>query len=123
MDDDEIEDRVSRLRDKLTAANVTLNARQAKDSHSIAAAKEVEMGRMKNALRISADHVEGKAFHRETEEERAIRLAEREEKERQKIEEAVEREREMERRKREFEEKEKLRRREEYKRRLSLIHI
>jgi hypothetical protein len=74
------------------------------------------MSRLQRALGVSADHQEGKAFQRETEEERAKRLAKREERDRARVEAALQREREEERRKKEWEEKERLRRREEYKR-------
>jgi serine/arginine repetitive matrix protein 2 len=66
------------------------------------------------ALGVSANHREGAAFERETDEERAARMAEREERDQARIEAAVKREREAEIRKKEYEEKERLRRREEY---------
>lgn len=66
------------------------------------------------ALGVSANHREGAAFERETDEERAARMAEREERDQARIEAAVQRERDAETRKREYEEKEQLRRREEY---------
>lgn len=116
LDEDDIEEQVAALRKKLQAHGVAVPGRRATDSHSVAAAKEVEMGRMRGALRISADHVEGKAFIRETDEDKAERLAERERKERARIEEALKREEEEEKRKKEWEHKEKLRRREEYMR-------
>lgn len=116
-DDEEIEDAVSALREKLLAQSSSSSAPirgRGTDSHSIAAAKQVEMSRLQAALGVSANHREGAAFERETDEERAARLAEREERDRQRVEAAVQREREADERKRAFEEKEKLRRREEY---------
>lgn len=106
------------LRAQLTASSALLAGSRGRptDSHSIAAAKQVEMSRLQRALGVSADHQEGKAFQRETEEERAKRFAEREERDRARVEAALQKEREEERRKKEWEEKEKLRRREEYKR-------
>jgi serine/arginine repetitive matrix protein 2 len=72
------------------------------------------MSRLQLALGVSANHREGAAFERETDEEKAARMAEREERDQQRIEAAVQRERDNEARKKEFEEKEKVRRREEY---------
>jgi hypothetical protein len=72
------------------------------------------MNRMGLALGVSVNHREGAAFERETDEERAARMAEREERDQARIEAAVKREREAEIRKKEYEEKERLRRREEY---------
>ncbi|OCF39199.1 pre-mRNA-splicing factor CWC21 [Kwoniella heveanensis CBS 569] len=115
-DDEAIEDACAALREKLSAANLPGPKSRPTDSHSIAAAKQAEMSRMQRALGVSSDHVEGKAFQRETEEEKAARLAEREERDRARVEAALKREKEAEKRKREWEEKEKLRRREEYKR-------
>lgn len=66
------------------------------------------------ALGVSANHREGAAFERETDEERAARMAEREERDQARIEAAVQRERDAEARKKDYEEKERLRRREEY---------
>lgn len=77
------------------------------------------MSRLQRALGVSANHQEGKAFQRETEEERAKRLEEREERDRARIEAAVKREEEELRRKREWQEKERLRRREEYRRQVN----
>ncbi|TXT08881.1 hypothetical protein VHUM_03009 [Vanrija humicola] len=113
VDEDEIEDAVAALREKLSKETI-VPAKRATDSHSVAAAKEVEMSRLGRALQIGPDHVEGKAFQRETDEEKAARLAEREERDRARVEAALKREREEEERKRAFEEREKLRRREEY---------
>ena len=115
-DEDAIEEAVSALREKLLAQNVSYLGPRSRptDSHSIAAAKTAEMSRLQHALGVSADHVEGKAFKRETEEERAERMARREEKEQERIEREVKREREEAERKRDREEREKLRRREEY---------
>jgi len=116
-DDDAIEDAIAALRDRLTAQTALLGSKtRPTDSHSIAAAKQVEMSRLQRALGVSSDHVEGKAFQRETEEEKAGRFAEKREREQMKIEAALKREKEEEKRKAEFEEKEKIRRREEYKR-------
>ncbi|KAL7424598.1 RNA-splicing factor [Cryptotrichosporon argae] len=116
-DEDAIESAVSALRARLLAAPTPARAGgRLTDSHAIAAAKEVEMARLRGALGVSAAHVEGRAFQRETEEERAARIAERERKNDERIEREVRRVREDERRKREFEEREKLRRREEYRR-------
>ncbi|GFZ45970.1 Pre-mRNA-splicing factor cwc-21 [Saitozyma sp. JCM 24511] len=117
-DDETIETAVEALRTQLTASSALLAGSRGRptDSHSIAAAKQVEMSRLQRALGVSADHQEGKAFQRETEEERAKRLAEREERDRARVEAALQREREEERRKKEWAEKERLRRREEYKR-------
>ncbi|ORY22591.1 cwf21 domain-domain-containing protein, partial [Naematelia encephala] len=86
LDEDAIDEAVQILREKLTAKSALLDRGRATDSHSIAAAKQVEMTRLQRALGVSANHVEGKAFQRETEEERAKRLAEREERDRQRIE-------------------------------------
>lgn len=116
MEEDDIEEECSRLRQKLMAQPDKFAGRGL-DTHSLAAAKEVEMSRLQRALGVSVSHEEGRAFKRETEEEKAARLAKREERERERIEAAVARERENEKRKREWEEKERLRRREEYKRR------
>lgn len=117
MDEDTIEDAVNSLREKLTAQSALLGTKnRPTDSHSIAAAKQVEMSRLGRALGVSADHVEGRAFQRETEEERAKRFADREERDRVRVEAALAREKEEERRKAEWEEKEKIRRREEYRR-------
>ena len=115
-DEEEIEDACSALRTQLSAQRGTILGPRgrATDSHSIAAAKQVEMSRMGLALGVSANHREGAAFERETDEERAARTAEREERDQARIEAAVQRERDAEIRKREYEEKEKLRRREEY---------
>lgn len=117
-DDEEIEDAVSALREKLLSASsgptITGPRGRATDSHSIAAAKQVEMSRLQMALGVSVNHREGAAFERETEEERAARMAEREERDRQKVEAAIQREREAEQRRKDFEERERLRRREEY---------
>lgn len=116
-DDDTIEDAVAALRERLSSAGtgIILGPRgRPTDSHSIAAAKKVEMSRLQLALGVSSNHEEGRAFKRETDEEKAARIAEREEREQAKIERALERERQEERRKKEWEEKEKLRRREEY---------
>ena len=95
------------------------------------------MTRLQRALGVSADHQEGgschlkcrcradkrtgKAFQRETEEERAARIAAREARDQERIELALKRERENEQRKKEWEEKEKLRRREEYFRFVSYL--
>lgn len=87
-----------------------------RDSHSMAAAKQAEMTRLQRAFGVSADHQEGKAFQRETEEEKAKRFADREERDRLRVEAALKREQDDEKRKKEWEEKEKIRRREEYKR-------
>lgn len=73
------------------------------------------MSRLQRALGVSANHVEGKAFQRETEEEKAKRFADREGRDRVRVEAALKREKEEERRKAEWEQKEKIRRREEYK--------
>ena len=115
-DEEEVEDACSALRTQLSAQGGTILGPRgrATDSHSIAAAKQVEMSRMGLALGVSANHREGAAFERETDEERAARMAEREERDQARIEAAVQRERDAEIRKREYEEKEKLRRREEY---------
>ena len=116
-DDEEIEDAVSALREKLLASSSTnvLGPRgRATDSHSIAAAKQVEMSRLGMALGVSANHREGAAFERETEEEKAARFAERDERDRQRVEAAIQRERDAEVKRKEFEEREKIRRREEY---------
>jgi hypothetical protein len=86
------------------------------DTHSLAAAKQIEMSRLQLALGVSANHVEGKAFQRETEEERAARFEARDQRDRERVEFALKKERDEERKKKEWEEKEKLRRREEYKR-------
>ena len=116
-DDDAIDEAVDSLRQRLLASSANLGPRgRPTDSHSIAAAKQVEMNRLQRALNVSADHVEGKAFQRETEEEKAARIAAREERDRERVEAALKREREDERRKREFEERERLRRRQEYER-------
>ncbi|KAL1405761.1 Serine/arginine repetitive matrix protein 2 [Vanrija albida] len=112
-DEGDIEDAVSALREKLSHETI-VPARRATDSHSVARAKEVEMGRLGRALNIGPDHVEGRAFQRETDEEKAARLAEKEERERQRVEAALKREREAEEREAAWREKEKLRRREEY---------
>lgn len=66
------------------------------------------------ALGVSSNHREGAAFERETEEEKAARFAERDARDRQRVEAAVQRERDAEVKKKEFEEREKIRRREEY---------
>ena len=117
IDEDEIDLAADALRIKLTAQTTLLGPRgRPTDSHSIAAAKAAEMTRLQRALGVSADHKEGKAFQRETEEERAARLAAREEREKERIEMALKKEREEEKRKKEWEEKERLRRREEYNR-------
>ncbi|KAE8541770.1 pre-mRNA-splicing factor CWC21 [Cryptococcus gattii VGV] len=116
MEEDDIEEECDKLRQKL-AAQPDRFAGRGLDTHSLAAAKEVEMNRLQRALGVSANHEEGRAFKRETEEEKAARLAKREERERERIEAAIARERENERRKQEWEEKERLRRREEYRRR------
>ncbi|OCF56041.1 pre-mRNA-splicing factor CWC21 [Kwoniella mangroviensis CBS 10435] len=116
LDEDAIDEACGTLRSKLSSANLPGPRSRPTDSHSIAAAKEAEMSRMQRALGVSINHVEGKAFQRETEEERAARLAEKEERERARVEAALQREREAEKRKKEWEEKERLRRREEYKR-------
>ncbi|WWC69076.1 uncharacterized protein I206_103012 [Kwoniella pini CBS 10737] len=115
IDETDIDDQCDALRAKLSSANLPAPRSRPTDSHSIAAAKEAEMSRMGRALGVSASHVEGKAFQRETEEERAARLAEREERDKARVEAALQREREAERGKKEWEEKERLRRREEYK--------
>ncbi|WVW82667.1 hypothetical protein I302_104678 [Kwoniella bestiolae CBS 10118] len=116
LDEDAIDEACEALRSKLSSANLPGPRSRPTDSHSIAAAKEAEMSRMQRALGVSINHVEGKAFQRETEEERAARLAEREERDRARVEAALQRERDAEKRKKEWEEKERLRRREEYKR-------
>lgn len=72
------------------------------------------MSRMGLALGVSANHREGAAFERETEEEKAARFAERDERDRARVEAAIQRERDAELKRKEFEEKEKIRRREEY---------
>lgn len=116
-DDEEIEDAVSALREKLlssSSATVLGPRGRATDSHSIAAAKQLEMSRLGMALGVSANHREGAAFERETEEEKAARFAERDERDRQRVEAAVQRERDAEVKRKEFEEREKIRRREEY---------
>ncbi|WRT67518.1 uncharacterized protein IL334_004490 [Kwoniella shivajii] len=116
LDEDAIDDACEALRAKLSAANLPGPRSRPTDSHSIAAAKQAEMSRMQLALGVSANHVEGKAFQRESEEERAARLAEREERDRARVEAALKREKEAEARKKEWEEKEKIRRRDEYRR-------
>lgn len=116
MEEDDIEEECDKLRQKL-AAQPDRFAGRGLDTHSLAAAKEVEMNRLQRALGVSVNHEEGRAFKRETEEEKAARLAKREERERERIEAAIARERENERRKQEWEDKERLRRREEYRRR------
>jgi hypothetical protein len=116
-DENEIEEAASALRTQLlsSGAGTILGPRgRATDSHSIAAAKQVEMSRLGRALGVSANHREGAAFERETDEEKAARFQEREERDQARIEAAVQREREGEARRKEYEEKEKVRRREEY---------
>jgi serine/arginine repetitive matrix protein 2 len=115
-DEEEIEEAVSALRTQLLAQGGTILGPRgrATDSHSIAAAKQVEMSRLGRALGVSANHREGAAFERETDEEKAARMQEREERDQARIEAAVQRERQAEARKKEYEEKEKIRRREEY---------
>ena len=115
-DDDAIENAITDFRQRLAAeAGILGSFNRPTDSHSIAAAKQVEMSRLQRALGVSANHVEGKAFQRETEEERAKRFADREERDRVKVEVVLKREKEEARRKAEWEQKEKIRRREEYK--------
>ncbi|KAK4684258.1 hypothetical protein P7C73_g5931, partial [Tremellales sp. Uapishka_1] len=114
-DEDLIEAAVSALRTRLTAAAIAPSNRGT-DSHSLAAAKQAEMSRLQRAFGVSADHKEGAAFVRESEEDKVKRMAEREDRDRQRVEAALKREKEDEMRKKEWEEKEKLRRREEYKR-------
>ena len=115
-DEEEIEEAVSALRTQLLSQSGTILGPRgrATDSHSIAAAKQVEMSRLGRALGVSANHREGAAFERETDEEKSARMQEREERDQARIEAAVQREREAEARKKEYEEKEKIRRREEY---------
>lgn len=112
-DEDVIEDAVSALRTQLASA---IQPSAGRDSHSLAAAKQAEMSRLQRAFGVSADHQEGKAFQRETEEDKAKRLADREERDRLRVEAVLKKEKEEERRKKEWEEKEKIRRREQYKR-------
>ncbi|EIW66415.1 hypothetical protein TREMEDRAFT_35301 [Tremella mesenterica DSM 1558] len=120
-DEDEIEEAITSLRTRLSASVQGLGSKgRMTDSHSIAQAKQIEMSRMQRALGVSADHQEGKAFQRETEDERAARLAAREAREQERIKAALKREREDERRKRDREEKEKLRRRAEYE---ASVHV
>ena len=115
-DDEAIEAAVDALRTRLLAQAPHLLGPRGRptDSHSIAVAKEAEMSRLQRALGVSADHQEGKAFKRETEEEKAARYAAREARDQERIAAALKREREDLERKRDWEEKEKLRRREEY---------
>jgi serine/arginine repetitive matrix protein 2 len=116
LDEDEIDAACDTLREKLSSQLHNLKDPRGRptDSHSIAAAKELEMSKMQRALGVSADYVPGTAFHRETEEEKAARLAAREERDQARIEQVLKKEREDAQRKKEFEEREKLRRREEY---------
>jgi serine/arginine repetitive matrix protein 2 len=116
VDEDEILNRVGELRTKLTAqmAAGTGPRLRATDSHGIAMAKQEEMERLRNAFGVSGQYKEGSAFIRETDEEKAQRYAEREERDRIKAQEIVARELEAEKREKERVEREKLRRREEY---------
>ncbi|KAI9631797.1 uncharacterized protein MKK02DRAFT_41425 [Dioszegia hungarica] len=116
LDDDAIEEAVSTLRTTLSAQSHLLGTPRQRmtDSHSIAAAKQVEMSRLGRALGVSANHVEGKAFQRETEEERANRMAEREIKVQERAEREVRREIEMAKQAEEASDAAKKRRREEY---------
>ena len=117
MNDDAIESALDTLRDRLVAQASLVGPRERPtDSHSIAAAKQIEMSRLQLALGVSANHVEGRAFQRETEEEKAARAAQRAERDRERVEMALRKEEEEKKKKREWEEKEKVRRREEYKR-------
>ncbi|ODO10983.1 pre-mRNA-splicing factor CWC21 [Cryptococcus amylolentus CBS 6273] len=120
-DEDEIDEECDKLRQKLNLVKEQ-NTGKGKSSHSMAAAKEVEMSRLGRALGVRKDHVEGEAFKIETPEEKAERLARREENERMRIEAALKREKEDEERKKAWEEKEKLRRREEYRRKQEALN-
>ncbi|WVQ71932.1 hypothetical protein IAR50_001474 [Cryptococcus sp. DSM 104548] len=120
-DEDEIDEECDQLRKKLSSVKEQ-NTGMGRDSHSMAAAKEVEMGRLGRALGVGKNHVEGQAFKIETQEEKAERLARREENERMRIEAALKREKEDEERKKAWEEKEKLRRREEYRRKQAALN-
>lgn len=116
VDEDEILTRVGELRAKLTAQAASSSGprSRATDSHGIALAKQEEMERMRAAFGVSSQYKEGAAFMRETDEDKAQRYAERQEKDLKKAQEIVARELEAEKRQQEQQEKDKLRRREEY---------
>ncbi|ORY90522.1 hypothetical protein BCR43DRAFT_464467 [Syncephalastrum racemosum] len=92
VDEDEIENQVSRLREKLADQIDEIQPRDAKklqdyETHQRSEAKERENQKMRNALRVSSTYVEGQAFDRELQEQRRLeRLAQREEQEARRLE-------------------------------------
>jgi serine/arginine repetitive matrix protein 2 len=119
LSEEAIDEAVDTLRERLIASTLLMlpkGGARPTDSHSLAAAKQAEMSRIQRAFGVSADHKEGAAFQRETEEEKVKRREDKEERDRQRVEAVLKKEKEEERRKKEFEERERIRRREEYKR-------
>ncbi|EKM59456.1 uncharacterized protein PHACADRAFT_63497, partial [Phanerochaete carnosa HHB-10118-sp] len=91
LDEEKIQEEVDALRQKLLAnlSSMEPDIRSLKpsDRHGIAAAKKEELSKMARALGTRSDYAEGEAFDREKQEELKMRrMAEREERGKQKEE-------------------------------------
>ena len=118
VDESEIEIKVGALREELLAdlASLATSAKNLKssDTHAIAAAKKAELNKMARALGTRRDYTEGEAFDREKQEEnKRIRLVEREEREKKREEHRAKMEEQRQRWEAEKRERERLRRRKE----------
>ncbi|KIK08544.1 hypothetical protein K443DRAFT_119154 [Laccaria amethystina LaAM-08-1] len=118
VDEDDIQAQVAALRAKLLE-NLAAQAPAAKgfklsDTHGMALAKKAELSKMARAFGTRSDYQEGESFDREKQEENKIkRVAEREERERQKAEERAKMNEQKAKWEAEKREKDRLRRREE----------
>lgn len=118
LEETEIEVKVAALREELLAdlASLATSAKNLKtsDTHAIAAAKKAELDKMARALGTRRDYAEGEAFDREKQEEnKRIRLIEREERDRKRGEERARMQEQRQRWEVEKRERDRLRRREE----------
>ena len=118
LEETEIEDKVAALREELleNLASLATSAKNLKssDTHAIAAAKKTELDKMARALGTRRDYAEGEAFDREKQEEnKRIRLVEREERDKKRGEERARMQEQRQRWEAEKRERERMRRREE----------
>ncbi|KAF8137364.1 hypothetical protein EV363DRAFT_1293633 [Boletus edulis] len=118
LEEAEIESKVAALREELLAdlASLATSAKNLKssDTHAIAAAKKTELDKMARAFGTRRDYTEGEAFDREKQEEnKRIRLIEREEREKKREEERAKMQEQRQRWEVEKRERDRLRRREE----------
>ncbi|KAI9567503.1 hypothetical protein HD554DRAFT_2173266 [Boletus coccyginus] len=118
LEEAEIEIKVAALREELLRdlASLATPAKNIKssDTHATAAAKKIELDKMARALGTRRDYTEGEAFDREKQEEnKRVRLVEREEREKKREEERARVQEQRQRWEADKRERDRLRRREE----------